>query len=103
MSVLFTIVRALDFLLLLLVGGGTLMLVAGLGRASAQTRWRLTQVLAALSALLAVVALAGIVFQGAAAGGFGLGEALRWDVVEAVIETRFGTVWLVQAALAASV
>ena len=101
-SVLFTVVRALDFLLLLLVGGGTLMLVAGLGRASAQTRWRLTRVLAGLSAVLAVVALAGIVLQGAAAGGFGLAEALRSDVVAAVIETRFGTVWLVQAALAAA-
>ena len=101
-SALFTVVRALDFLLLLLVGGGTLMLVAGLGRASAQTRWRLTRVLAGLSALLAFVALAGIVLQGAAAGGFGLGEALHWDVVSAVIGTRFGTVWLVQAALAAA-
>ena len=100
-SVLFSIVRALDFLLLLLVGGGTLMLVAGLGRAAARTRRRLTLVLAGLSGLLAFVALAGIVLQGAAAGGFGLGEALHWDVVEAVIGTRFGTVWLVQAVLAA--
>ncbi len=32
-SVLFSIVRALDFLLLLLVGGGTLMLIVGLARA----------------------------------------------------------------------
>ncbi len=99
-SVLFSVVRALDFLLLFLVGGGTLMLVAGLGRAAAETRWRLTRVLAGLSVLLALVALAGIVLQGAAAGGFGLAEALDPDVVSAVIGTRFGTVWLVQAALA---
>ena len=99
-SVLFSLVRALDFLLLLLIGGGTLMLVAGLGRASAQTRWRLLRLLAALSLLLALVALAGIVLQGAAAGGFGLRDALHWDVVESVLGTRFGTVWLAQAALA---
>ena len=51
-SVLFSIVRALDFLLLLLVGGGTLMLIVGLGQASAQTRLRLSLLLAgaALSA-----------------------------------------------------
>ncbi len=47
-----------------------------------------------------MVALAGIVLQGAAAGGFGLREALHWDVVSAVLGTRFGTVWLAQAALA---
>ena len=46
------------------------------------------------------MALAGIVLQGAAAGGFGLGEALHWDVVSAVLGTRFGTVWLLQAGLA---
>ena len=50
--------------------------------------------------MLAVVALAGICAQGAAAGGFGLREALHWDVVSAVLDTRFGTVWLVQAGLA---
>ena len=41
-SVLFSVVRALDFLLLLLVGGGTLMLVVGLGQASSRTRSRLS-------------------------------------------------------------
>jgi copper transport protein len=102
-SVLFSIVRTLDFLLLFLVAGGTLMLVVGLGSASAPTRSRLALVLAAAALLLALIALAGIVLQGAAAGGFGLDEALHWDVVSAVLETRFGTVWLVQALLAAAV
>ena len=99
-SVLFSVVRALDFLLLLLVGGGTLLLITGLGGASRETQSRLSRLLAGLSLLLAVVALAGIVLQGAAAGGFGLREALHWDVVSAVVGTRFGTVWLAQAALA---
>jgi copper transport protein len=99
-SVLFSIVRALDFLLLLLVGGGTLMLLAGLAAASSETRSRLARLLAGASVSLALVAVAGIVLQGAAAGGFGLGEALHWDVVSAVLGTRFGTVWLLQAGLA---
>ena len=99
-SVLFSVVRALDFLLLLLVGGGTLMLVVGLGQASSRTRSRLSRLLIGGSVALAVAAGAGIVLQGAAAGGFGLREALHRDVVSAVLETRFGTVWLLQAALA---
>jgi copper transport protein len=101
-SVLFSLVRALDFLLLLLVGGGTLMLVLGLRSASAGTRSRVARLLVAASVLLVVVVLAGIVLQGAAAGGFGLREALHRDVVAAVVGTRFGTVWLLQAGLAAA-
>lgn len=99
-TVAFSVVRALDFLLLLLVAGGTLMLVVGLGGASTATRRRLSLQLAGAAVLLAVVALAGIVLQGAAAGGFGLGEALDWDVVSSVLETRFGEVWAAQAVLA---
>ena len=99
-TVSFSIVRAPDFLLLLLVGGGTLMLVGGLGQAAPRTRSRISLLLAGAALLLAFVALAGIVLQGAAAGGFGLGEALHWDVVSAVLGTRFGTVWLLQAGLA---
>ena len=49
-SVLFSVVRALDFLLLLLVGGGTLMLITGLGGASSETRSRLSRLLAGLAA-----------------------------------------------------
>ena len=97
LTVLFSVVRALDFLLLLLVGGGTLMLVAGL---AGTVRARPAVLLAGSAFALAVVAVAGVVLQGAAAGGFALGEALHRDVVTAVIETRFGEVWLAQAILA---
>ena len=79
------------------------MLVVGLGRAPAAARSRLTLLLAGAGLLLALVAVAGIVAQGAAAGGFSLREALHWDVVSAVLGTRFGTVWLVQAGLAVAV
>ena len=49
-TIAFTVVRALDFLLLLLVGGGTLMLVIGLERAPAEARSKLSSLLAALPA-----------------------------------------------------
>jgi copper transport protein len=99
-TVLFSVVRALDFLLLLLVVGGVVMLVVGLGRASTRTRGRLVRLLVAASVALAATALGGIVLQGAAAGGFGLLEAADADVVSAVLGTRFGETWAVQAMLA---
>jgi copper transport protein len=99
-TVLFSLVRALDFLLLFLVAGGTLMLVVGLGRAAAATQRRLARLLAGAAFGLAVVAAAGIVLQGSAAGGFGLGEALDRDVVSSVLRTRFGEVWALQAGVA---
>ena len=102
-TALYTAARFLDFALLLLVVGGTVALVAVLGAAAAGVRQRLFRVLAALAGGLVLAAGAGIVLQGAAAGGFGLGDALSWDVVSAVLETRFGKVWLVQAGLAAAV
>ena len=59
----------------------------------------LRRVLAVAGVALAIVALLGIVLQGAAAGGFGLGEAASWESVRAVLETRFGRVWLAQGLL----
>ena len=102
-TILFLIVRALDFLLMLLVAGGTLMLVVVLDRAPARTRTRLPRLLAAVAVALTLVALAGIVLQGAAAGGFGLDDALSWDVVSSVLRTRFGEVWAAQGGLAIAV
>ena len=102
-TILFSIVRALDFLLMLLVAGGTLMLVVVLDRAPARTRTRLPRLLAAVAVALTLVALAGIVLQGAAAGGFGLDDALSWDVVSSVLRTRFGEVWAAQGGLAIAV
>jgi copper transport protein len=62
---------------------------------------RLRTVLGVLGLVLALVSLVGIVFQGATAGGFGLLDALDWDVLSAVLDSRFGEVWLVRAGLAA--
>jgi copper transport protein len=99
-TVLFTASRFLDFALLLLAVGGVAALLVVLGAASAESRRRLWLVLAVVSLELAVVAGLGIVLQGAAAGGFAFGEALDRDVVQAVLDTRFGRVWAIQAGLA---
>jgi copper transport protein len=92
--------RFLDFLLLLLCVGGIAALVLALGAASVDVRQRLLKVLAGCAVALAIVALLGIVFQGAAAGGIGVGQAFSWDVVTSVAETRFGRLSLTRAAIA---
>jgi copper transport protein len=101
-SVFYTGGRFFEFALLLLCAGGMAALVIALGWAKASLRRRLYGVVAVLGGGLAVLALLGIVFQGAAAGGYGVGEAFRWDVFSSVTETRYGKVALVRAALGAT-
>jgi len=98
-SVLFTVVRFLVFALLLLVVGGAVALAYPLQTAATDVRWRLLAALGVWGAMLALAALASIVLQAAAAGGFGLAQAAHWNSVQAVLETRFGQVALVQVAL----
>ena len=102
-TVVFSIVRALDFLLLLLVGGGMLMLITGLERASGDVKTKLSSLLTVCAGGLGVIAMAGIVVEGAKAGGFGVSDAFGWDVFSSVLGTRFGEVWAAQAGLAAAV
>jgi copper transport protein len=102
-SALFAVVRFFDFALILLVAGGAVALATSLRSASATLRRQLLLVIGIWSALLGLVALAGIVLQGADAGGFGLGQALRWDSVSSVLDTRFGKVWFAEAVVAAVV
>jgi copper transport protein len=93
--------RFLDFVLLLLCVGGIAALVLALRAASPEVRRRLLKVLAGCAIALVIVALLGIAFQGAAAGGISLRQAFTWDVVSSVAETRFGRLSLIRAALAA--
>jgi copper transport protein len=97
---LFGFVRFLDFALLLLVAGGACALVWPLAAAPPLLRSRLLTLLAAWAGALVFVALAGIVLQGAKAGGYGVGDALRWNSISSVLDTRFGRAWLFQAAAA---
>jgi copper transport protein len=96
-DVLFKVTRAANFLLMLLVAGGAVALALVLRSAAADLRRRLYGVLSSLSIALLMTAILCIVFQGAVAGGFGLGEAFRWGTVDAVLDTRFGKAYLVQA------
>jgi copper transport protein len=102
-DVLFTIVRFFDFALILLVIGGAVALAYPLESVGLSLRSRLLVVLGVWAGLLAVVALAGIVLQGAKGGGFGLSEAVTWTSFTSVLDTRFGKAWLLQAGLAAAV
>jgi copper transport protein len=94
--------RFADFVLLLLCVGGAAALVFALDAAAPALRRRLLKLLAAVAAALAAVALVGLVLQGAAAAGTGLGDAVRLSVVEAVAGTRFGRFSLLRAGLAAA-
>jgi copper transport protein len=96
-SVGLDVVRFLDFALLLLIAGGAGALMSALATAPDVVRNRLATVLAVAAVALAVVAVAGIFFEGASAGGFTIDQALRWSVFRSVLETRFGKVWLAQA------
>jgi copper transport protein len=101
-DVFFTGGRFFDFALLLLSLGGAVVLVIALPSAPWHVKRRLYGVLAGLATALALVALLNIFFQGAAAGGVGILDAFRWNVFTTVLETRYGEMMLVQAALAAT-
>jgi copper transport protein len=101
-DVLFTAGRFFDLALLLLVVGGSAVLVVALPSAEWTVRRRLYGILAALAGALALVALANILLQGAAAGGLTLGDALSWSLFTSVLETRYGEVILIQSGLAAT-
>lgn len=101
-DVFFTGGRFFDFALLLLSLGGAVVLVIALPTAPWHVRRRLYGVLAGLATALALVALLNIFFQGAAAGGIGILDAFRWNVFTTVLETRYGEMMLIQAALAAT-
>jgi copper transport protein len=95
--------RFLDFLLLLLCVGGIAALAIALRSASTGVRRWLFRLLAGFAVALTVVALLGIVFQGAAAGGMSVGQAFSWDVVSSVADTRFGRLSLARAAIALAI
>jgi copper transport protein len=101
-DILFTAGRFFGLSLLLLAVGGSAVLVLALASAEWRVRRRLYGILAALAGALALVALANILLQGAAAGGLTLADAVSWSLFSTVLETRYGEVILIQAALAAT-
>ncbi|MGH3052308.1 MAG: copper resistance CopC/CopD family protein [Gaiellaceae bacterium] len=101
-SIPFTAGRFFNFAFLLLSLGGTAALVIALPSCRWEIRRRLYGILAGLATLGAVTALLNIFFQGAAGGGLSLGDAFTWDVFQAVLDTRYGKMMLIQAALGAT-
>ena len=101
-DVLFIIDRFVDFALLLLVVGGSAVLVVALPSAQWRVRRRLYGILAAAAGGLAAIALVNILLQGATAGGLSLSDALSWSLFTSVLETDYGEVMLIQSALAAT-
>jgi copper transport protein len=99
-SAVYTGGRFVDYALMLICVGGVASLVLVLVTAGGDVRQRVQRRLAVVALALAVVALAGIVFQAAAAGDLTLREAATWDAVSAVMETRFGRFSLARALLA---
>jgi copper transport protein len=97
---LYTAARFLDYAFLLLAAGGAIVLAIVLSMAASRVRRRLYLAVSAFAALLALAALSGLVLQGAKAGGLGLADALDWDVVSTVAETKFGEWALIRAVLA---
>jgi copper transport protein len=101
-DVLFTAGRFFGLAFLLMVVGGSAVLVVALPSAEWRIRRRLYGVVAALAGALAVVALVNILLQGATAGGLTLVDAISWSLFRSVLETDYGEVLLIQSALAAT-
>lgn len=99
-SAFYTGGRFLDYVLMLLCVGGVASLVLVLSVASPEVRRRVQRPLAVAALALVFVALAGIVFQAAAAGDLTLREAAAWNAVSEVMDTRFGRFSLARAVLA---
>ena len=101
----FAFTRFFVFALILLCLGGAVVLAAVVrsGDGVQPTRRRLFGALALASGLLVVVSLAGLPLQAASAGGVPLREAVRWDSVSAVLDTRFGQMWAWRAWLALTI
>ena len=99
-SAFYTGGRFLDYALMLLLVGGVASLLLVLVTASGEVRERVQRRLAVVALALVVVALAGIVFQAAAAGDLSLREAATWSAVSEVMETKFGRFSLARAVMA---
>jgi copper transport protein len=99
-SFAYDVFKFLEYALILLGAGATLVLALALESAAPALQRRLRRLAGVLVLGLVPVAACELVVQGAAAGGFTIGEALDWDVVSAVADTRFGEATIVRAWLA---
>ena len=98
-SVGFGVARFLALVLVLAAAGGAIALALVLTGAPLGVQRRVELVVVVASLALLPATLAGLVYEAAAAGGFGLREAADTSVLRSVLDTTFGTVWAVRAGL----
>jgi copper transport protein len=94
------IVRFAGFGALILAAGGVIAILFYFGPAAERVRRLLWAIVAGAAGLLALCGPPALVLQGAEAGGFSVGEAAKWDVVSAVLDTRYGQVIAVRTVVA---
>jgi copper transport protein len=101
-SIPFAVVRFLNLALVLLCVGGTAALALVLYDTDERVQRSVRGKLVLAAGTLTLVAIAGIILQGAVVTRVGLADALDWSTASSVLETRFGKVWAVRAGLAAA-
>ena len=93
------IVRFAGFGALILAAGGVIALLFYFD-ATWRVRRLLWAIVAGAAVLLALCGPPALVLQGAEAGRLPVGEAAKWDVVSAVLDTRYGQVIAVRTVIA---
>jgi copper transport protein len=101
-SLSYDVERFLAFAALFLAVGGSVALLVFLRDAQQPVRRKLWYLVAASSGLLALLGPVAIVLQGAAAGGFAIGDAIDRDVASEVLGTDYGHLIVVRTILAAA-
>jgi copper transport protein len=98
-DVAFTVTRFLVFALILLCFGGAVVLASVVRPDDAvdAVRRRLFAGLALAAGGLAAVSLVGLPLQASSVGGLPLRDAVRWRTVSALLDTRFGQMWVWRA------
>ncbi len=99
-GVLYSAGRSIAFAAMLLLLGGAAFLVLVWPDGTAVRGVRRGAVVA--WSVLVVATLANLLLQGAYGGGLGLGEAFSWSVIDGVLDTRFGHVYVARLALLAT-
>lgn len=100
-TIAYDVARFFEYSFVLLCAGGALSLSVVLPAAAPALRRRLYLAISFLALGLVVVSLIELPLQGAASAAVDLRDGFREDVVRAVIDTRFGEVALLRAAVAA--
>ncbi len=104
----FGVVRALDYLTIALMAGGLAFLLLvwrgapdaeGTSASDSALRRRAARVLLSAVVVGFLVSVLGVLLQGASAAGVSLWSSMKGQIVESTLESRFGWVWGLRAAV----